>query len=337
MKQDIGELRREAAWCWYFSSKVKPFPEPLLVEIENRLEVLMGQDADINEPTFEEVSKKCNELILIDDTSVRVMVLTSMFLMGYISPHVDVIAGLLSSDEVGSSCDWRSGRVLSQEELGKSARQYLLWVLNIKETDLFITLKEKIDHWSQILGYSDPFESEFGQNLVEKMGQGRESFLQENSDALDNIQAVWEQEMKTPDFQETNPDSFYENERLWAPNPPIVDMDREESYVKEVNGEAQVVTKYLNDEEYKQKKEEDWRRSWEHFQQDISTYIMKYIATSFVEDKKRDVREALKKISRYAFCDERDMSKVALIVTLLGEMVAWNNIPANWLLDAVDI
>ncbi len=335
MEKTIEELRREAALCWCFSSKVNRFPSPLLTEILNSIESIIGRNYDARVPTFEDVAHKCDELILVDDATTRVMTLTAMFIMGYISPHVDVIASLLNSEDVGHMYDWHTGRVLKQEEaLGKSARNYLVWVLRVGDTDLMKELEKKMDHWNTILGYDQTLEYLFDQGV-----QGAEDNLgrsmHEMQEALDAIQAMWDRECEEEGFHETHPDPFYQDEMLWAPKPPIVDTDRTECFMKEVDGTLHMVTKYLTDEEYKEKKEKDLKESWEYYRADVLACILKHTGTSFAEDKRREVKAALEKISRYAFCEEKDMTKVASIIQLLGGMVIWNNIPDRWLLDAL--
>jgi len=338
VKKDIAKSRLKAAWCWKFSSQVNPLTSSAMRELEDIFGSFMEQDAETSVPTFEQVSQKCDELIMVNDASTRIMVLTSMFLMHYISPHVDIIASLLDSEEEGDLYDWLSGRKLDENKsLGKQAKQYLLWVLNIEDTYIFAELKKKIDHWSGVLGYGYSHDDTCGPNLEELCRKERENFLNERYRALDEIQADWDMKMAEEDFRETFPDPFYQEEEMWAPNPPIQNMfcEREEYCIREINGISQLVIKYLNDEEYREKKEKSQRESWEHFRQDILSYVERCLETSFIEDKRREVRGALEKISRYAFCEEKDMSKVAHVLSLLNQMVGLGNFPANWLLDIV--
>ncbi len=335
MEKTIEELRREAALCWCFSSKVNRSPSSMLTEILNSLESIIGRNHVARIPTYEEVARKCDELILVDDATTRVMTLTAMFIMGYISPHVDVIASLLNSEDVGHLYDWHTGRVLKQEEaLGKCARNYLVWVLRIGDTDLMKELEKKMIHWNTILGYDQTLEYLFDKG-VQDAGGDREKSMHEMNETLDAIQAMWERECEEDGFQEINPDPFYQDEILWAPKPPVVDTDRTECFMKEVDGKLHMVTKYLTDEEYKEKKEKNWKESWDHYRRDVLACILKHTGTSFAEEKRREVKAALEKISRYAFCEEKDMIKVASVVQMLGEMVRWNNIPDRWLLDAL--
>lgn len=330
MEKSIVELRLEAAWCWDFSSKVYPFSGSMLKEIMGKIENFMGLDNQESLPTFEQVAQKCDELVLVDDASVRVMTLTAMFLMHYISPKIDIIASWLDSKEEGYSYDWRSGNKFDKPEaLGEKTRQYLIWVLNIRDTQMFYKLGEIIEHWGGILGYGNPF----GIETEEKWERERQNHLKEANEALDELQKYWEEEMAQKDFCETLPDPFYREENLWAPSLPLQDLDREEHFVKEIDGIPKLVKRYLNGEEYRIKQEESKRDSWRHFRQDISSYVYRCMETSFIEDKRREMRKALEKISRYAFCREKDMLKVAHVIDLFNHLIVWEHIPPRWLLE----
>ncbi|GEM_PF-2842618 len=152
----LTKAQSEAAWCWYYSSKVKGsvFDGTLLGSITGKLRAFSGESKNDPRVTREDVIKKCDELLLTDDPSVQVMVLKALFLMGERTRHVGFVAALLASQEVGMNFYYPNIRPfrfidgpLGKDSVNREAQMYLHFLLDLEKTNLCETLKVKNAHW----------------------------------------------------------------------------------------------------------------------------------------------------------------------------------------------
>lgn len=109
---DVHAMRLVAAQCWASAGSrcesITAFHKPL---------------------ESEKVSALCDELILIDDATVRVLTLTAMFLHRHITAYPGIVAKSLVDFRSGAMIDWRTGRIFGRECISRAARVYLLMVV----------------------------------------------------------------------------------------------------------------------------------------------------------------------------------------------------------------
>lgn len=91
---------------------------------------------------------RMDKLILMKDSSVRVMVLKAMKIAGYTSKHVGLISTLYASDEVGYTLN-EKGENMSSEEISHEVWCYFLDILDVP--NYLDDLRQKTDHWEGCL------------------------------------------------------------------------------------------------------------------------------------------------------------------------------------------
>lgn len=147
-RERFAEQRREASWYWHIASGLSETSHSgPMKEIMGKLRTFLG----ISKPktiSRKKVEEKCDELLLVEDPSVRTMVLTTMFLIHYWeSQRIGLIADLVNSEEHGRFIHYPTGRPLSTEGVARAARTYLFYALDLRKTHLVDELVRKTDHW----------------------------------------------------------------------------------------------------------------------------------------------------------------------------------------------
>lgn len=158
MNQSTLQLKRnQAASCWQLASQVAEYG-PVLRKY------FFGQGI---KPNFLKkiirwiLIRKCENLILFNDISVKVTVFKTMEIIGYHSKHIGLIASYYNCKDSGKFIG-KGGLELGNASLGHEAYLYLMHVLDLRETSVFDELEHKIRHWEGCLNidYSKDMKEE---------------------------------------------------------------------------------------------------------------------------------------------------------------------------------
>lgn len=155
---DVRAMRFLAAQCWASAGSrcesATAFRKPLQAE---------------------EVSTLCDELILIDDATVRVLTLTAMFLHHHITAYPGIVAKSLVDYRRGAMIDWRTGSIFQLGDISRAARTYLVFVV-LDETPIgygerIIQFLEGVSERKLIFDVEEETAADFG---------GREGWITED-------------------------------------------------------------------------------------------------------------------------------------------------------------
>lgn len=98
-----------------------------------------------------EVSEYCDELILIDDATVRTMILTAMFLHRHQSAYPAIVGRSLVDQRHGALLDWKNNSFLGWKTVSRAAQTYLAMVVfNKTEIDFGDRIIEVLTRFSRI-------------------------------------------------------------------------------------------------------------------------------------------------------------------------------------------
>jgi hypothetical protein len=150
---NIEEARKQARICWEKSTElIELSPAARMV-----LNVLNGKSITrtpessgqrVSQDTFFSFYDQLEELILIDDPSVRVMTLKAMGLSSYLSRHTGLIATFYASEEAGDLLD-EDGKKIDSESVSIGTWRYFLEILKVP--NFFDDLKACVKHWEGVL------------------------------------------------------------------------------------------------------------------------------------------------------------------------------------------
>ena len=146
----IESYRLEAAHCWLLGGRYGQ--SGLVKSVIGKISSFMGLSEEETDMTREELERKCESLLLVEDASVRAMTLLAMFQLHYVSKSCGLIASLMSSTETATLIFGPTGQELGgSRNLGDQARLYLNWVMRLKDTDVYDTERESSEHWLGVL------------------------------------------------------------------------------------------------------------------------------------------------------------------------------------------
>lgn len=114
---DLPEARFAAAQCWAAAGK-------------QDIEESARRHPELYLPlTSADVSRLCDELLLIDDATVRVLTLTAMFIHHHPTAYPAIVARSLADYRNGAMLSWKDGRIFNWQSVSRAARCYLAMVV----------------------------------------------------------------------------------------------------------------------------------------------------------------------------------------------------------------